>query len=142
MVLINISSGQLSGGQKVKVASGAAMRHHPHIVILDDPTNYLDSEAFCVLVDAIKGFKGGIVLISHNAWFTVNMFPDTKVMTPATDIKPRRLEVKKDSEWMKKAMKRKIEFKQIEELVDDFGNTVKLAQQKKKELSRADTKKL
>jgi elongation factor 3 len=34
--------GALSGGQKVKVVLAAAMWNQPHILILDEPTNYLD----------------------------------------------------------------------------------------------------
>ena len=45
--------GALSGGQKVKVVIGAAMWNQPHIVILDEPTNYLDRESLGALANAI-----------------------------------------------------------------------------------------
>eukprot|EP00184_Porphyridium_aerugineum_P002664 CAMPEP_0184693766 /NCGR_PEP_ID=MMETSP0313-20130426/1921_1 /TAXON_ID=2792 /ORGANISM="Porphyridium aerugineum, Strain SAG 1380-2" /LENGTH=1079 /DNA_ID=CAMNT_0027151929 /DNA_START=277 /DNA_END=3516 /DNA_ORIENTATION=+ len=134
--------GQLSGGQKVKVVLAAAMWNHPHIVILDEPTNYLDRESLGALAGAIQTFEGGVVVISHNSEFTSAVCPETWVMSPATDTEPGRLDLKGDAEWMKEAMKEKVEIKQIEEMVDAFGNTVKVAQQKKKELSRADKKKL
>lgn len=60
---------QLSGGQKVKVVLAAAMWGQPHIVILDEPTNYLDRDALGALAGAIKNFGGGVVLISHNRDF-------------------------------------------------------------------------
>jgi len=134
--------GQLSGGQKVKVVLAAAMWNHPHIVILDEPTNYLDRESLGALAGAIKTFEGGVVVISHNSEFTSAVCPETWVMTPATDTEPGRLDCKGDAEWMKEAMKEKVEIKQIEEMVDAFGNTVKVEQKKKKALSRADKKKL
>merc|ERR1712084_11518 len=56
----------LSGGQKVKVVIGAAMWNQPHIVILDEPTNYLDRESLGALAHAITNFEGGVVIISHN----------------------------------------------------------------------------
>merc|ERR1711959_154105 len=60
---------QLSGGQKVKVVLAAAMWGQPHLVILDEPTNYLDRDSLAALAGAIKEFDGGVVLISHNRDF-------------------------------------------------------------------------
>merc|ERR1719335_765136 len=60
---------QLSGGQKVKVVLAAAMWQNPHILILDEPTNYLDRDGLGALVLAIKDYKGGVLIISHNKEF-------------------------------------------------------------------------
>merc|ERR1712036_175281 len=60
---------QLSGGMKVKVVLAAAMWQNPHILILDEPTNYLDREGLGALVLAIKEYKGGVLIISHNKEF-------------------------------------------------------------------------
>lgn len=60
---------QLSGGMKVKVVLAAAMWQNPHVLILDEPTNYLDREGLGALVLAIKDFKGGVLIISHNREF-------------------------------------------------------------------------
>jgi elongation factor 3 len=60
---------QLSGGLKVKVVLAAAMWQNPHILILDEPTNYLDREGLGALVLAIKDYKGGVLIISHNKEF-------------------------------------------------------------------------
>merc|ERR1719482_2482279 len=51
---------------KVKVVLAAAMWQNPHILILDEPTNYLDREGLGALVLAIKDYKGGVLIISHN----------------------------------------------------------------------------
>ena len=61
---------RLSGGQKVKLVLAAAMWNKPHILVLDEPTNYLDREALGALTQAIQDFKGGVIIISHNAEFT------------------------------------------------------------------------
>lgn len=61
---------RLSGGQKVKLVLAAAMWNKPHILVLDEPTNYLDREALGALTQAIKEFKGGAIIISHNSEFT------------------------------------------------------------------------
>merc|ERR1719282_1008330 len=60
---------QLSGGMKVKVVLAAAMWQNPHVLILDEPTNYLDREGLGALVLAIKEYKGGVLIISHNREF-------------------------------------------------------------------------
>merc|ERR1712187_109945 len=60
---------QLSGGMKVKVVLAAAMWQNPHCLILDEPTNYLDREGLGALVLAIKDYKGGVLIISHNKEF-------------------------------------------------------------------------
>lgn len=56
----------LSGGQKVKVVLAAAMWNNPHILVLDEPTNYLDRESLGALAGAIRGYGGGCLMISHN----------------------------------------------------------------------------
>ena len=61
---------RLSGGQKVKLVLAAAMWNRPHVIVLDEPTNYLDREALGALTQAIKDFAGGVVIISHNKEFT------------------------------------------------------------------------
>ncbi|CAE8629357.1 unnamed protein product [Polarella glacialis] len=60
---------QLGGGMKVKVVLAAAMWQNPHVLILDEPTNYLDREGLGALVLAIKDYKGGVLIISHNKEF-------------------------------------------------------------------------
>lgn len=59
----------LSGGQKVKLVLAAAMWSRPHLLVLDEPTNYLDREALGALTQAIKEFGGGVIIISHNSEF-------------------------------------------------------------------------
>lgn len=51
----------LSGGQKVKVVLAAATWRRPHVVILDEPTNYLDRESLAALIEALKSYEGGVL---------------------------------------------------------------------------------
>jgi elongation factor 3 len=60
---------QLSDGEKVKAVLGACMWMSPHIVVFDEPTNALSWDALVALVNAIKEFNGGVVIISHNQAF-------------------------------------------------------------------------
>ena len=60
----------LSGGQRVKVVLAACTWQRPHLIVLDEPTNYLDRDSLGALSNALKEFEGGVVIISHNAEFT------------------------------------------------------------------------
>ena len=62
-----IPMGQLSGGQKARVVMVSLFFVNPHIILLDEPTNNLDIESIDALVEAIKNFTGGVVLITHDA---------------------------------------------------------------------------
>merc|ERR1711972_670423 len=71
---------QLSGGMKVKVVLAASMWQNPHVLILDEPTNYLDREGLGALVLAIKDYKGGVLIISHNKEFCDNVATEKWIM--------------------------------------------------------------
>jgi len=60
----------LSGGQKVKVVLGAATWRMPHIIVLDEPTNFLDRESLAALIQAIQNFEGGVAIITHSQEFS------------------------------------------------------------------------
>merc|ERR1712203_1205 len=60
----------LSHGQRVKVVICASTWQNPHVVILDEPTNYLDRDGLGALVRGLEAFQGGVVIISHNTEFT------------------------------------------------------------------------
>ncbi|KAK5452412.1 translational elongation factor EF-1 alpha [Exophiala xenobiotica] len=63
----------LSGGQRVKVVLAACTWQRPHLIVLDEPTNYLDRDSLGALSKALKSFEGGVVIISHNAEFTESL---------------------------------------------------------------------
>ncbi|ESZ89567.1 elongation factor 3 [Sclerotinia borealis F-4128] len=63
----------LSGGQRVKVVLAACSWQRPHLIVLDEPTNYLDRDSLGALSKALKSFQGGVIIITHSAEFTKNI---------------------------------------------------------------------
>ncbi|CAE6526249.1 unnamed protein product [Rhizoctonia solani] len=66
----------LSGGQKVKVVIASALWNNPQIMILDEPTNFLDREALGGLAVAIRDWGGAVAIISHNDEFVGALCPE------------------------------------------------------------------
>ncbi|TFK22680.1 elongation factor 3 [Coprinopsis marcescibilis] len=74
----------LSGGQKVKIVLGAATWRRPHIICLDEPTNYLDRESLAALIEALKAFEGGVLIITHNRDFSESICSEVWAMREGT----------------------------------------------------------
>jgi elongation factor 3 len=115
----------LSGGQKVKVVLAAASWNQPHILILDEPTNYLDRESLGALAGAIEEFQGGVVIISHNNEFVSTVCPEEWVMDAG------RLETKGDAGWMERQDEKISDQAVITEMTDAAGNVTEVKQKKK-----------
>eukprot|EP00425_Heterocapsa_triquetra_P040473 CAMPEP_0195077238 /NCGR_PEP_ID=MMETSP0448-20130528/19712_1 /TAXON_ID=66468 /ORGANISM="Heterocapsa triquestra, Strain CCMP 448" /LENGTH=470 /DNA_ID=CAMNT_0040109851 /DNA_START=1 /DNA_END=1413 /DNA_ORIENTATION=+ len=61
--------GGFSAGQKSKLALACATWTKPHLLALDEPTNYLDVETVESLARALKNFRGGVVVVTHSQDF-------------------------------------------------------------------------
>lgn len=70
----------LSGGQKVKIVLGAATWRRPHVLALDEPTNYLDRESLAALIGALKTFGGGVLIITHSRDFSESICSEVWAM--------------------------------------------------------------
>ncbi|KAI5294145.1 translational elongation factor EF-1 alpha [Ascosphaera acerosa] len=110
----------LSGGQRVKVVLAACSWQRPHLIVLDEPTNYLDRDSLGALSKALKSFEGGVIIITHSKEFTENLTEEVWAvmdgkMTPsghnwvAGQGSGPRLNEKEDEEEKFDAMGNKIE---------------------------------
>merc|ERR1712164_197445 len=124
----------LSHGQRVKVVICASCWQNPHIIILDEPTNYLDRDGLGALVRGLDAFQGGVVLISHNTEFTDSVCTQKWIMEKSEVTGAGRLreegEIKLDE-----AIE---EQKGPDEVYDESGNKIEV----KKKLEAKDIKKM
>jgi len=127
----------LSGGQKVKLVLGSAMWQQPHIVVMDEPTNYLDRDALGALACAVREFGGGVLLITHSCEFADALKEET------WDVPGDGKVYITGNKWGqgKKGSGRgeNVEWKPEEDALDALGNVVKVKGPKKK-LSRKEIK--
>jgi ATP-binding cassette ChvD family protein len=61
--------GQLSGGERNRVQLAKMLKSGANVLLLDEPTNDLDVDTLRALEDALLGFPGCVVVISHDRWF-------------------------------------------------------------------------
>ena len=122
----------LSGGQKVKVVLGAATWQNPHVLVLDEPTNYLDRDSLGALTGALIEFGGGVIIISHQFEFTNAICKEKWVLEAG------RLTIDGGSY----AVAQKIDAPaEQEEIIDGAGNVIVVKQEKKltgRDLRKAD----
>jgi ATP-binding cassette, subfamily F, member 3 len=62
---------EFSGGQLTKLSLIKLLLSKPDLLILDEPTNHLDIKAIEWLEDYLKGYKGSIILVSHDRMFHI-----------------------------------------------------------------------
>ena len=61
--------GQLSGGEKVRLALCKMMQTKPNLLILDEPTNHMDIMGKQALEQMLKVFEGTVLFVSHDRYF-------------------------------------------------------------------------
>ena len=61
--------GQLSGGERNRVHLARILKEGANVLLLDEPTNDLDVNTLRALEEALEGFGGCVIVISHDRWF-------------------------------------------------------------------------
>merc|ERR1719258_930213 len=108
-----------SAMEKVKVVLASAMWMEPHVLILDEPTNFLDRDSLGALAVAIKNYAGGVIIISHQREFYSALCPEVWSVVDG------KVAVS-GSEWMEGAEKEASKTASLskEDKFDAFGNKI------------------
>ncbi|MBD5132686.1 MAG: ABC-F family ATP-binding cassette domain-containing protein [Clostridiales bacterium] len=67
--LLDMKLGDLSGGQKSKIAFAHVLFSNPQVLLLDEPTNHLDATTKEFVTNYLKNYKGSVLIISHDVDF-------------------------------------------------------------------------
>ncbi len=79
--------GNLSGGEKARLLFALMSVDAPHILLLDEPTNHLDVESRQALIQAINGFPGAVVIVSHDP-HVIELIADRLWLVEGGDVTP------------------------------------------------------
>jgi ATP-binding cassette, subfamily F, member 3 len=74
---VNKKVAKLSSGERAKVLLAGLILGDNNLLVLDEPTNYLDIETQDVLLEALVDFPGGILFVSHDRYFVEELATDT-----------------------------------------------------------------
>jgi len=111
--------GELSGGQRKRVALATVFVHPADVLILDEPTNHLDTEMVSWLEQKLQRFTGSLVMVTHDRYFLENvatriaevsfgkMYLYDANYSKYLELKTQRLEMAQASERKRQALLRK-----------------------------------
>ena len=87
---VDLRVGDLSGGERFRVAlAGLVLADPPHeLLVLDEPTNSLDLGSIDALVDVLAGYRGGLLVVSHDEHFLERLGLDLRLVLDEDGLRP------------------------------------------------------
>ena len=147
--VLNKKLGELSGGQKSKVAFAKLLYSKPEVILLDEPTNHLDEESKKYVIEYLKGYKGSVFIISHDIDFlnqvsTKTLFLDKRTrkleLFDGNYNKFKKLQLEREETLLKQAQIQQQEENKLREIVNKYanasGNRKRMAQDREKKLEK------
>jgi ATP-binding cassette subfamily F protein uup len=123
---------KLSGGEQSRLRLAQLMLKEAQILILDEPTNDLDTQTLDVLEDSLKSFNGAVILVTHDRYFMDQVATDILAFDPQPDGSNKLLNFTGYLQW-ETWFEEKKEQEQNERKA--VAQVAKAAEQKKKKLS-------
>lgn len=146
----NNSVGNLSGGEKTRVALGKLLLSNPNLLLLDEPTNHLDLETISWLENYLSSYKGAVIVISHDRYFL------DKLVTKIIEIENKKatvyngaysvyanLKSKQQETRLKQYLNQQKEIKRQEDVISQLRRfnrekSIKRAESREKALSKVE----
>lgn len=120
-------SAVFSGGWQMRIALAKILLQYPDIMLLDEPTNYLDLEARQWLAEYLDSFKGGVLLVSHDRYFLDKTMKEVAELFHGSIYRYKgiysdyEIKRKEELEELLKAYKRQTEdIEKIEDFINRF----------------------
>ena len=139
---------KLSGGQRVKVMLAKMLLEQPDVLILDEPTNFLDKEHIEYLTKYLINFKGSFILVSHDYEFLnkiVNCICDIDMGTitryNGNFVNFENMKAAKHAEYIKKYNSQQKQIHELEDYINKNivrASTSAMAKSRRKKLEKID----